>query len=338
MSGPPKKISTISNSSTTSNPKSNPELESKDRGTLYCDTNTVSYQDCDSKVDASCCLVLCCPGGECSEKGGCGCENTSCAVIEGSRGPRGVAGPSGSKGETGDSESFSPQDFSPAMWLKSDYGVTLNVNNVSQWDDLSGNGRYVSQATALNQPLLVPGALNGYPVVRFNGSHHLPFFDNVFLNNSDYSVFIVEGRRSNKVNNYYIAGNTFAANTNLVLGYRNDTQLTQAHWSNDLDSSLFAGYNIAPDSQYRVTSYLFSQSMGKAIWRNGMPIGTDFAQVNPITIFTGATLGCLDGFPGISCYEGDIVELIIFTRALTALERIQIENYLQHRYNLFNIL
>lgn len=52
--------------------------------------------------------------------------------------------------------------------FEADSGVTKDGSNrVSQWDDLSGLGRHVVQATAADKPLWVANQLNGLPVIRF---------------------------------------------------------------------------------------------------------------------------------------------------------------------------
>ena len=57
-----------------------------------------------------------------------------------------------------------------ALWLKGDAGVTADANNfVTAWNDQSGNNNHASQSDTNFQPTLVTNALNGKPVVRFNG-------------------------------------------------------------------------------------------------------------------------------------------------------------------------
>jgi hypothetical protein len=54
-----------------------------------------------------------------------------------------------------------------AVWYRADQGVTLNGSTVSQWNDLSGNGRHLTQGTASAQPLFVANGINGQPAVEF---------------------------------------------------------------------------------------------------------------------------------------------------------------------------
>ncbi len=61
------------------------------------------------------------------------------------------------------------------LWLKADAGVTKNASNqVSQWDDQSGNGNHASQGTLSDQPVWVDNATNGRPVLRFDGVSVIP--------------------------------------------------------------------------------------------------------------------------------------------------------------------
>jgi prepilin-type N-terminal cleavage/methylation domain-containing protein/prepilin-type processing-associated H-X9-DG protein len=54
-------------------------------------------------------------------------------------------------------------------WLKADAGITLNGTTVSGWADQSEKG-YNAQATVGNQPVVTDGALNGFPVLTFDGT------------------------------------------------------------------------------------------------------------------------------------------------------------------------
>lgn len=63
---------------------------------------------------------------------------------------------------------FDPKSIAElAVWFDASVAssVTLNGGNVSQWNDLSGNDRHATQATAGNQPSYSTAALNGRNVV-----------------------------------------------------------------------------------------------------------------------------------------------------------------------------
>ena len=67
-----------------------------------------------------------------------------------------------------------PSDFSEILfWLRSDLGVTLNDDQVSQWADQSGQGNHFAQATEEDQPYIDATGLNGVQTIDFRASEFL---------------------------------------------------------------------------------------------------------------------------------------------------------------------
>jgi hypothetical protein len=65
---------------------------------------------------------------------------------------------------------FSPLDLSPALWLDASDESTITESGgaVSQWDDLSGNGYHLTQATASLQPTTGTDTINGLNVLHYD--------------------------------------------------------------------------------------------------------------------------------------------------------------------------
>ena len=67
--------------------------------------------------------------------------------------------------------SFSPTDIPGlALWLDASDAATITLdgsNNVSQWNDKSGNARHVTQATVMNRPTPSTATLNGLTAIKF---------------------------------------------------------------------------------------------------------------------------------------------------------------------------
>lgn len=79
----------------------------------------------------------------------------------------------------------------PAWWVHPDSGFTLGGGNeVSQWNDASGNGNHLVQGTGALQPTWTAAQLNGYPGVIFNGDI-LSTAGTVPVTATDSTVFIV---------------------------------------------------------------------------------------------------------------------------------------------------
>lgn len=70
------------------------------------------------------------------------------------------------------SSGFRPTDIANlAAWYRADQGVTISTG-VSQWNDLSGNGRHLTQATGANQPTFgATAGPNSTPALTFDGSN-----------------------------------------------------------------------------------------------------------------------------------------------------------------------
>lgn len=67
-------------------------------------------------------------------------------------------------------------EYSPIMlgsalevWIEADKGITITDGYVSQWNDLSGRGRHLTQATDTKRPLLIDDSINHHKCVRFDG-------------------------------------------------------------------------------------------------------------------------------------------------------------------------
>jgi hypothetical protein len=69
---------------------------------------------------------------------------------------------------------FSPLDLTPSLWLDAADTLTITelLGSVSQWNDKSGNGYNVVQASGANQPITGTRTVNGLNVLDFNGTSH----------------------------------------------------------------------------------------------------------------------------------------------------------------------
>ncbi len=68
--------------------------------------------------------------------------------------------------------SQSPPSNGLALWLRADRGVTTSGGSVTAWADQSGNGVDLTSGVA-GAPTLTPNVVNGLPAVTFSGSEQL---------------------------------------------------------------------------------------------------------------------------------------------------------------------
>lgn len=201
------------------------------------------------------------------------------------------------------------------------------------WEDQSGNGN-----DAIFNSLNIYGELaplfdasnvgvDGAPTVHFGGENALEL-DLSFLTGSDYTIFVVNARDRTGLANFYIAGDSLGANSNLVLGYENPNLLRQAHFGNDLDA-IVENYTGTP--VWSFDTFRFAGSDGKDLFHNGSNVATDDSTAALLSN-TGTTLGHFRAFGRLYWFEGDLAEVVVYDRALSDAERLSVEADLGVRY------
>lgn len=211
---------------------------------------------------------------------------------------------------------FSPLSLSPALWLDASDSSTITASGsplkVSQWNDKSGNGRNVTQATATNQP--ITGA------VTQNGLNSVKFETNDFLRHSTAATwtFLHDGTKyiiaqvvrfgdTADPNNYAYNYNTATGNTTRGSTFLYDSRSTltgrvqHAVYTGGGASTEVVENNSAdgafPGNQFRVVSVLadpgnataanrsFLYSNASAAYTNNTRTGTPSSSA-PSTAFT----------------------------------------------------
>ena len=214
----------------------------------------------------------------------------------------------------------------------------VDQDSIGRWNNINPNilpsaRNHATQATSTNnQPKYIRKGMNGLPALLFDGTNDFFSFNGNFLVGSDYTIFVVEARNSNKAMNYFLAGNDGSQNSNLHLGYRTDILITQAHYSNDINKNV----SNFTSTVLRMHSFVFSKISGKAIYTNGGTGSFDGSNNNklPLTSYQGSMIGNFYWNSGSYYYQGSIAEIIFYTRALTDKERQGVETYLSKKWGI----
>ena len=214
------------------------------------------------------------------------------------------------------------------LWLKADAGVTADgAGDVSQWNDFSGNSH---DGTVSNTaPNVIPGALNGLPVIRFNGaSDSLILGNGAVQSSSDFTIFAV-------------ANSTATGGLNRAI---------YANWNfSDPFGSVFMGViaNSAIDQPVRLTPTLTSNSLVnpsthfrlKGVYNTTG--GTSDVYQDEVLFGTGGATprsGAADSYIGVQgelnqeFWDGDIAELLIYDHVLNAADTAAVESYLTAKW------
>ena len=229
----------------------------------------------------------------------------------------------GASGATG----FSPSDVSGLkLWLKADAIVGLSDGDpVTTWADSSGEGRDAAQATASKKPTYQTAELNGKPVVRFDGVDDVLTFSIVAL--TDFSLFCVfyiptvaDYAGPIDWREFGISGFKLISNVNTDWRPLLSKYDGAAETSNQMGPTAYPPpYGFAIESWLSTPAYyengsLQAISAGSAGWGNA---------------------GGAIAYSSFDYMAGDIAEIIVYDTALSAGNRVSVEDYLNNKYAIY---
>ncbi len=237
----------------------------------------------------------------------------------------------------------SPKGMSGLVcWLRADSLINKDVNNyVSAQGDCSGSSNGATQPTGANQPLWVDNAMNGNPVLRYNGTSSYEIGTTIAgLNTSSITIFVVTSGA------VYNGGGDWS--TMFQIGCYS-TEFNLARWGSVhgfevANSTTGAGglysSNSLLDAGYSATCLEYIKNYRQKAWiiKDGVVLNSTTSSTN-VGTFTNANYYI--SYKNVGCYteyyKGDIAEMIIFNRVISETEKIQIEKYLQNKYNTASI-
>jgi hypothetical protein len=250
------------------------------------------------------------------------------------------------------STGFNPRSISGlALWLDAadSASVTLNSGNVSEWRDKSGNSRHFAQSTAANQPAYVAAGRNGLPVLRSASNQHLRresggsvLQENMsFLGLTAHTIFIAWKPDSRKGQYLF-----WASGGGRRLSIDGPRIGTGPNGSMTVDSGTFINGRLGTDSAITVAAaHTFSfRRDGSSFesWGNGTSLGTatrasaeDLNATMTFGLFAGVNAdgSITDGAFNVVA-NGDMYEVLHFSRALSIAERQAIERYIGGKWGI----
>lgn len=208
------------------------------------------------------------------------------------------------------------------LWLANDENatsVTLTGGKVTRWLDAAAGHDAVGTSTS--GPRIVPGALNGIPAVRFDGAQQL-FSGPLYVNT--WTIFVV-GKNNNPTENFGLILGP-GDNNNNQLRYENGSSVLTYGFSNGMPAV------TSVEGNTRVYHALGVRYDGAhyQVFRDGV-------QKNATTFSTSGAwgLGRIGSWYSScgSCYlQGDIVEVLVYNRALSDFEKGEVDTYLRSRF------
>ncbi|MBL9191582.1 MAG: fibronectin type III domain-containing protein [Opitutaceae bacterium] len=202
------------------------------------------------------------------------------------------------------------------LWLR---GSTLAPGSITEWVDQSGKGMNATQATSGFRPSAVASQINGHTVVRFDGGDDRLNLSNVMLGTQAGEIYAVLRKGT-------VPPNSFSLPWSFGLGYG-----TGYYNADALEDFGTTDVNFHPDSPVSNNYHLHNTSTAA---------GSIIKRLNGLIIWqrTGAPIAFSDAPILGQAFAGDIAELMVFDRVLSANERETLGSYLTQRYALTDVL
>jgi len=205
------------------------------------------------------------------------------------------------------------------LWLKADAGITFGTGNaVSLWADQGGLGNNASQTTASKRALLITNALNGLPVVRFDGlDDDFGFAPAVLNTTTQAEAFVILKTSATGHPLWY-----FGVNASSIYN-ASDGSITEGFGST---SGQFIVAPTQPLGQY----HMYNVAAATNLWIARINGQLQFQ--NNVNTYPPQGLDIGWKGSGSSFFAGDIAEVLIFNRVLSADERYAVGTYLNSKY------
>jgi hypothetical protein len=234
-------------------------------------------------------------------------------------------------GAGGASSSFSPTSVSGLkLWLKADAGLwqdtagttaaSADADPVGRWDDQSGQGNNVTQATAGKRPLLKLAIQNGRPVIRFDGADD--FLSVALTLTPPGHLFFVSNTTGVGQN---AAGTIWHGYT----GQRNCSWNTGEHQVSEGGAGAFVG--TAPSSGVWEVRAVKFNGASSTTRKNGAADRSGDAGSGSAanTVWVGTDESTVRSF------VGNIAELLFYSAALSASDEQAVESYLNTSWAIY---
>lgn len=222
------------------------------------------------------------------------------------------------------------------VWLLASVGLTLDTQGgVSQWADQSGNSTHATQDNPDSRPLVSNTILNGYPAVRFYGGPYFLTFNMAVNGLTGMTIALVARNDLDQS-----AGTTEAENA--AVFWNETSGWGTVYLSPYQDEVNFRFGTLQASNRHRYsrpssisTNFSISIAMHSnnvdRLYINGALVVNESGKVSALAGNTA--IGNLGrGYNNNSHYLGHIAEVIVYDRALSAVEVDGVNTYLANKY------
>lgn len=223
------------------------------------------------------------------------------------------------------------KDLGPTVWLKADAGIAKDADSqVNKWADQSGHGNDAVSGTVLHPPKLVEKAINGLPALEFSWSQ---LFAPALTSGAVTIVAVVKCKalEENKPETTYLSTRVGVGDSGFEMEV---SDAGMAFLRRYKDGSQGAIRQTQPQSldTWFLASATFAAADCSIAVNGGVPVTV--ATVYQPSTAEKLSIGFKTGESGACNFLGQIAELIVFDRVLTAKDRVAIERHLAGKYKL----
>lgn len=241
----------------------------------------------------------------------------------------GVPGPVANAYICNDANALPVPQSGLSLWLRGDFGPIVTGSNVTQWSDLSGTGNNAVQATSTKQPTLVNAAINGLPAVKFNGtSQYLGLTSGLSNLTTGASIFAVISPVGTATKTLVVSAN--AGPADMISVQTINTQAKLNAYNGTTASSVTTATGALTLSKFQLLEAVHNGAASATLSVNAAPLITGTVQ-NLINTTRSQNYVGADN-TAATFWNGQLAELLVYSRALTGSEQAAVEGYFFSKY------
>jgi probable HAF family extracellular repeat protein len=223
------------------------------------------------------------------------------------------------------------------FWFKADAGLAQIGTNtqINSWEDQSGKGKHGWQTTSANRPQWVADQTNGRPTIRFDGTNDSFSLPNVLSGATQAEAFVVLKSQAEVP-----TGNRALWKFGTAGGSSLRYPGTDGKIIDDFASS--STFNIGDPSPPLANYHLYDVSSQSSLWLARVSAlgqwtnAANFSSYTNVANTFSPSSSPLIGSSSSVWFGGDIAEVFVYDRVLTADERTAVKNYFTRRFFMFD--
>jgi hypothetical protein len=235
---------------------------------------------------------------------------------------------------------FSPLDLTPQLWLDADDAstITSSSNNVSQWNDKSGNTYHVTQATGTAQPKTGTVTRNGRNVLDFDGTDDRLFRETdtaLGRNVTGLTVYWVASSDNNTANVQIIAFATGTGTARVLSGMNSSSQFNAQGRTLDADSVAGANSSTLSTFTWYATCAVFDYAntdLNLYVDRTADGSNTSFQTATTTSNTDSLSLSVGSNLSAAANFNGQIAEILVYHSAHSSTDREKVFDYLDGKW------